>query len=86
MLGGTRCPRPRQRSAGSPGGDVTSRLSTSGEDAMCRVRRAPSPGRSGPMGTWVSRTEFRGRVLGRAGLGAERGLQPPGGRVTGTLG
>lgn len=82
MLGGTWCPQPRQRSAGSPGRG----LSTSREDAVCRVRRAPSPGRSGPMGTWASRTEFRGRVLGRAGLGAERGLQPPEGRVTGTLG
>lgn len=86
MLGTTRCLRLGQRSAGSPEGNVASRLSTSGEEAVRGARQALSPGCSGPVGTWASQTEFRGQVLGRAGLGAERGLQPPGGRFMGTLG
>ena len=78
MLGGTLCPWPKQRSAGSPGGDVTSRLSTSGEDAVRsqagsvpRVLRAHGhmglPEKVPRLGAWPGRPGGRARPAASGG-------------------
>lgn len=84
MLGTTRCLRLRQRSAGSPEGNVASRLSTSRERGRAWSQAGSVPSARGPWAHGPPRQSSEGRC-GPA-WGAESEACSPRGGFIGTLG